>query len=362
MPRPRPPHLHREITRHGKAVWYVRVGKGQRIRLRAEFGSPDFETEYQAALTGAPRPRVKGAPAVGSLAWLIARYRETTAWTKLALATRGQRENIFRHVLETAGDKPFAKIDSAAIVAGRDRRAGTPAQARNFLDAMRGLFRWAKEAGLVKVDPTEGVRNPKRKKGPGFRPWTEDDMAAYDRRWPLGTKERVWRDVIAYTGLRRGDLVRIGRQHVRNGVATLRTEKGGFTVTVTLPILPILQDTLDAGPCGDMTFIVGAEGGPLTKESFGNAFRKASRAAGVPGSAHGIRKLAATRAAEKGATEHELDAIFGWTGGAMARHYTRQARRAHLSMQAMHKLAANDSATSIPATDDVVRAVGGKAK
>ena len=28
MPRPRPPHLHREITRHGKAVWYVRIGKG----------------------------------------------------------------------------------------------------------------------------------------------------------------------------------------------------------------------------------------------------------------------------------------------------------------------------------------------
>jgi integrase len=220
---------------------------------------------------------------------------------------------------------------------------------------MRGVFRWGLEAGHVKVDPTANVKNPKRKKGPGFKMWTEDEMAAYDRRWPLGTKERVWRDVIAYTGLRRGDVVRIGRQHVRNGVATLKTEKGDFTVTVTLPILPTLAATLEAGPCGDLTFVVGERGHPLTKESFGNAFKKACRAAGVPGSAHGIRKIAATRAAENGATVAELEAIFGWHGGAMAAHYTREANRARLAKEAMHKLG-----TSIPAPDEPVRAAGRK--
>jgi integrase len=361
MPRPRPPHLHREVTRHGRVVWYVRLGKGPRIRLRAEFGTLDFENEYQAAVTGTPRPKVKGAPKVASLAWLIACYRETATWLALSAATRRQRENIFRQVIETAGDEPYVKIDQAAIVAGRDRRARTPHQGRHFLDTMRGLFRWAKDAQHVKTDPTAGLENPKVKKGQGFRPWTEEDMERYDRRWPIGTRQRVWRDVIAYTGLRRGDLVRIGRQHVRNGVATLKTEKGGFTITVTLPILRVLQETLDAGPCGDMTFIVGAEGKPLKKESFGNMFRDTCREAGVPGSAHGLRKLAATRAAENGATEAELDAIFGWKGRGMAQHYTREANRARLSREAMHKLA-NDSATSIPAPDDVVRAAAGKAE
>ena len=52
-------------------------------------------------------------------------------------------------------------------MAGRERRASTPAQARNFLDAMRGLFRWATEAKLVKQDPTVGVRNPPRKASEG---------------------------------------------------------------------------------------------------------------------------------------------------------------------------------------------------
>jgi hypothetical protein len=64
-----------------------------------------------------------------------------------------------------------------------------------------------------------------------------------ERRWPIGTKERVWLDVLLYTGLRRGDAVIIGRQHVRDGVATLRTEKSQREMIVTLPILPVLQRT-----------------------------------------------------------------------------------------------------------------------
>jgi integrase len=360
MPRPRPPHLHRETSRHGKPVWYVRIGKGPRIRLRSEFGTPDFHAEYQAAVTSQPRPK-KGAAALGSLEWLIARYRETVDWSILSPATRRQRENIFKHVVASAGAQPYAKITEATIVSGRERRAATPAQARNFLDAMRGLFRWALEAGHIRTDPTANVKNLKRKKGPGFRMWTEDEMAAYEGRWPIGTRQRVWLDVLAYTGLRRGDVVRIGRQHVRNGVVTLKTEKGGFTVTVTLPILPVLAATLDAGPRGDLSFIVGERGEPLTKESFGNAFKKACRAAGVPGSAHGVRKIAATRAAENGPTVAELEAIFGWHGGAMAAHYTREANRVRLAREAMHKLA-NTGGTSIPAPDGEVRAPERKAQ
>jgi hypothetical protein len=48
-------------------------------------------------------------------------------------------------------------ITRATIEAGRERRAATPAQTRKFLDAMRGLFRWAAKAQLVRVDPTFGV-------------------------------------------------------------------------------------------------------------------------------------------------------------------------------------------------------------
>lgn len=359
MPRPRPPHLHREVTRHGKAVWYVRVGKGPRIRLRADFGSPDFELEYHSALSGKLRAREEAT--AGTLAWLVARYRETWNWQSLSAATRKQRENTFLHVLASAGREPIARITANVIAAGRERRADRPHQARHFLDTMRGLFRWAHKAKLVKSDPTAGIENPPHRKGDGFIPWTEDHVAAYERRWPIGTRQRVWLDVLLYTGLRRGDAVRFGRQHVRNGVGTIKTEKSGFTVAVTLPILPVLAETLTAGPCGDMTFIAGERGQPLTKESFGNMFRDACREASVPGSAHGVRKIAATRAANAGATVAQLEAIFGWSGGGMASHYTRSADRQRLALEAMHMLA-NTKRTSIPAPRHSVRARGQKHK
>jgi integrase len=241
------------------------------------------------------------------------------------------------------------RITVATIEAGKERRAATPHAARNFLDAMRGLFRWAYNAKLVKVDPTASVSNPKTKSGDGFIAWSEEHVSAYETRWPIGTPQKVWLDVLMYTGLRRGDAVRIGRQHVRDGVATLKTEKKG--VEVSLPILPVLATTLAAGPTGDLAFVCGERGRPLTKESFGNMFKAACKAAGVPGSAHGLRKIAATRAANAGATEAELMAIFGWTDSKMAAHYTRTANRKRLAAQAMSKLA-----TSIPAPCHQVRA------
>lgn len=168
MPRPRPLHLLRERSRHGRWVWYVRIGKGPRIRVRGEYGSEAFQAAYRAAISGEALP-VASKPLVNSLEWLIARYRDSGAWLVLSKATRRQRENIFRHVVESSGGSSCTQITPQAIIAGRERRAHTPAQARNFLDAMRGLFAWATEAQHVRTDPTIGVKNPPRKKGPGFK-------------------------------------------------------------------------------------------------------------------------------------------------------------------------------------------------
>jgi integrase len=76
----------------------------------------------------------------------------------------------------------------------------------------------------------------------------------------------------------------------------------------------------------------------MRKESFGNWFRNACKEAGVPGSAHGLRKAGATRAANNGATEAQLEAIFGWRGGGMAALYTREANRVKLAREAANKL------------------------
>jgi hypothetical protein len=118
---------------------------------------------------------------------------------------------------------------------------------------------------------------------------------------------------------------------------------------------------LAAGPCGDLTFIVGAKGGPPTKESFGNAFSEAARKAGVNKSAHGVRKIAAIRAALNGATIPQLNAIFGWTGSAIALHYIQEADRIRLARDAA-PLLSNEYRTSIPSPHQEVRAPERKLK
>ena len=207
MPRPRPPHLHREITRHGKAAWYVRKGRGPRIRIKADYGTPEFEEAYEAALAG-KAPAAGGKVSKGTLEWLWMLYRQTKAWSDLSMATRRQRENIMKQVLKTAGNDPLSRITPRAIQNGIDRRK--PYAARHFVDTMRGLFKWAVSAEHVRSDPTAGkaVSKPETK---GFPVWTEDDLEKFEARWPIGTRERVMFGVYCFTGLRRGDAVRFGK-------------------------------------------------------------------------------------------------------------------------------------------------------
>lgn len=338
MPRPRPPHLNRHVNRHGKTVWYVRRGRGARVRIRAEYGTPEFQAEYDEAISGVTKNALR-APRSGTLQWLYGKYREAEAWSKLSKSTRRARENIFKGVLETAGAEPYADIDRESIQEAKDRRRETPHQCRCFLDAMRGLFRWALAAGYVKVDPTAGVPNPERRKSEGFKAWDAEDVARYEARWAAGTKERVWLHVLLYIGCRRGDAVKLGRQHVRDGVLTFTTEKGREVIEVTRRIEPELAATLAQGPCGDLIWICGVHGRPFVKESFGNMFKDACVAAGIRDkSAHGLRKLSATMWADRGATPHELMAMFGWMSLQMAELYTRKAHRKGLALRAHDRL------------------------
>jgi integrase len=315
-------------------AWYVRRGRGPCIRIRGAYGSHEFEEAYLAAVAGAIAPS-KRKSAAGTLLWLIERYKESSAWSKLSPATKGQRANTYRRVCKTAGEEPFSAINKKTIIAGRDRRKATPFAANDFLKTMRGLFQWAVASEFLEVDPTNGVKGFGNKTE-GHHTWTEDEVERFEARWPIGTRERLAFAILLYTGLRRGDAAVLGRQHVRDGVITLRTEK--TNTVVVIPILPALAEVIAASKTGTLAFIATQSGVPMTRKGFGNWFKGACRAAGVPGTAHGLRKAGATRAANNGATEAELEAIFGWRGGHMASLYTRAANRARLAKSGIAKL------------------------
>ncbi len=342
MTNKRPEYLLKEKNRHRKTVWYVRKGTGPRIRIRGVYGSPEFKAQYDAAIGGNVAEAKKAATVSekATLRWLINEYENSGAFREeLKPATQKQRQNIFKHVVDGAGDEAFAEIGKADIRDGIEKRvkAGTSAQAVNFLKAMRGLFRWAVANGHVGNDPTEAVKGPKLKKGDGFHMWTEDELAAFEDRWAIGTRQRLAYSIMRFTGLRRGDVYKFGPRHIRNGVLKITTEKN--EVDVIMPVLPELRAVIDASPIGHSTFVARLDGKPYTKESFGNWFHDACVDAGLPHcNCHGVRKAVATEAAENEATESQLNAIFGWTDPKMAAHYTKKANRARLASGGIEKL------------------------
>lgn len=338
MTKPRPPYLIKRPNRDGSMIWYVWRRPGPQIRVRGEYGSPEFMAAYHAIIAGTvPEAIEKPRIAPETLSWLIARYRETSAWSQLKESTKRARGNILKNVEKNVGDKPYASITKAHIVATRDSKRDKPSAANEFINVMRNLFNWAQEAGLVEINPANGVRSVQRPRNGGFKQWTEEEIEQFENYWPVGTRERLAMSVLLYTGLRRGDAARLGKQHIRNGIIQLPTEKTGTFVTI--PLLPILKEIIDASPTGDLTIITSHTGKPFVKEAFGNWFRGVCNAAGVTGSAHGLRKSGANRMAEAGATIHQLNAIFGWSGSRMASLYTERADRAKLAKEAIEKLA-----------------------
>ena len=130
----------------------------------------------------------------------------------------------------------------------------------------------------------------------------------------------------------------------------MRTAKTNIDITVEFP--QNLMDTIAATKTGDLHFLVKEDGSPFaSKESFGNWFSARCRDAGIKKSAHGIRKLAATLAAEDGASAHELMAHFGWVKVEQAETYTKTADRKRLGIKSSSR-AAERIENIIPRTSD----------
>lgn len=334
------PNLSREATRHGKLAWYVRIGKGARIRIESAYGTPEFVAEYTAAIAklSAAIP-VKLPPARSeTMRWLIEQYKASGEYAAMKGTTKRAKDHVLKGLLESVGDRQIAEIDRAAVAAARDRRKDRPGAANQFLKVLSSLFVWAIDAGLCHANPASGVKRLPAVRPNGFAVWSEDEIAKYESRWPTGTRQRLFLDVLIYTGLRRADAARLGPEHVRGNTITIIAEKNG--VSVTIPVAPALAESIRATtPANAEAFICQPSGKRLTVESFGNSFADACDAAGVPGSAHGLRKAAAVRLAMAGATERQLMSVFGWQDSDMASLYTRAADRARLGLEAGELLA-----------------------
>jgi integrase len=158
---------------------------------------------------------------------------------------------------------------------------------------------------------------------------------------------------VTYLGVRRSDALLIGKKHEsRDGLCVMfqvfKGRKKGAKI-LTLPILPPLRAILDASQLGRETWLETAFGKPHAAAGFGNILRTWCVDAGLPQcSPHGLRKIGAVRAAEAGASEHGLMAMFGWDDANMARIYKRKAAQKKLAASGAAKV--RNSGIIVPPT------------
>jgi integrase len=332
-------YLVRDVDRYGRVRWYVRKPGEKKIRIEGEPGSRAFIAAYERAM-GEPA-RIGIRP--GTLRALCVSYYGSAEFKGLDLRTQGIRRRLLDRVCENAGHHRARDVTMSVIRRKRDELADRPEAANAFVKAMRQVYKHGVDMEMVPSNLAKEV--PYIKTGsPGHHSWTVEEVAQFQSAHLIGTKARLALSLLLYTGQRRSDVVAIGPQHIRDGWLTITQVKNRkrSPVTISIPVLPVLAEIIAATECGHLAFLVTEWGKPFTANGFGNRFKKWCVEAGLPDhcTAHGLRKAGAAIAAENGASEHEIMAVFGWATPKQAAHYTKAARQKPMAASGMAKMGA----------------------
>jgi integrase len=305
----------------------------------------DSETLPRVVEQAGPRalgPR-DGPPDQGSLAWLCEQYYASANFQRLDPRTRHVRRQILERILKRQGGNAFGLLKAQDVRLLKDENVDRPEAANGIVKALRQVFAFAIEHGLTEHNPAKEVSYlPSR--GQGSHSWTIQDIKQFEQRHPVGSRARLALALMLYTGQRRSDVIGFGPANVNDGwlVFTQVKNRRRNPVTLSIPVRPELQAIIDAAPCGRETFLITGRGKPFTSNGFGNWFRRRCDEAGLPHcSAHGLRKAAAARLAELGASESEIMSITGHRTSKEVTRYTRGARQKVLAARAMSRLDAS---------------------
>lgn len=339
-----------DFDRHGNPRYYFRRQGAPKVRLRETPGTDAFKDEVACARLGLPYKETAAQAVTGakaskdSLRWLVEEYERRNR-SRVTGDLMDRRYRMLVEICDTAkgkhvrGNLPYAQMQRRHVIEIRDEIRDTPGAQNNVVKALSAMFTWAVKADLLAINPCAGI--DRLKAGDGFHTWTVDEVAQYEARHPVGTKARLALHLGLFTGLRLSDIAIVGRQHVKDGWLKIRPGKtsGSSGVTVEIPVLSELEETIQATETGDLAFLVTDWGRPFSVDGLGNKMRQwCDQADLFHCTMHGLRKAGATIAAENGATDDELMAIFGWTTKQQTTLYTRQANRKKLAGGAMHKL------------------------
>jgi len=327
------PHVQSYTDRHGKRRYYYRRRGFARATLPPPT-DPGFAAAYKAA---SKEKREIGSEATipGSLDALLASYYLSASFKALRPSTQKAQKGQLERFRREYGAYPVADFTPENLT-GIFERMSSAAQASNLRKRLRRLFRYAKALRWISDNPVTDSEAP-RYRTDGFTPWSDDDIAAFEERWPSGSKPRLALCLLLYAAQRRSDTVTMGRQHIRDGRIHIKQKKTGIELRVR--IHPDLQRELDQHPA-NMTFLLTDYGKPFSEAGFTAWFvDKAQKAGLTDRTPHGLRKAAGRRLAEAGATAKEIMAVLGHRTLSEAQKYVESADQTKLADSGLARLA-----------------------
>src|SRR5262249_4932288 len=138
------------------------------------------------------------------------------AFHELTGGSPALRRAILERFRTAHGTKPIALLPKEFIIAMLNQLKSHAA--RNWLNAIRHLMQFCIEEKLIRHDPTAGIK--RKVKSKGHHTWTAGEVAQFEAHHPIGSKARLAFALGLFTAQRRGDVIRMGRQHIKDGVLT----------------------------------------------------------------------------------------------------------------------------------------------
>jgi integrase len=330
-----PKHCTYQTDRYGnRRVRFRR--RGVSVYLTGIPWSEDFMRQYAAALEREEGDHAQIGTSKrtlpGSFSALCVSYYGSPEFRGLKASTQKVRRNVLERFRSEHGHRPLKDLQSTHIRHIIGAKASTPEAANNLLKVLRVVLDYGVSEGMIASNPAIHVKRYSSK-GEGIHTWTESEVAQFEAYHPIASKARLALALLLYTAQRRGDVVRMGWQHLQDGSITVRQEKTDSPLLI--PVLPELAQALTSVPRTNLMFLMTEHGKPFTSASFGNWFRKRCNEAGLSQcSAHGLRKCAATRLADAGCSLHRIMAVTGHKSMSSVAPYTKRADQARLAREA----------------------------
>lgn len=317
-----------------KVYYYVRRKGRPAVRLNGKPGTPEFMTAYQDALASEPvRQSRHGSGTFGAL---VNAYYGSAKFVNLKPNSKSTYRIVLEAIVAKHGHRPAATMPASIAVKIIEQIGATrPAMANLARAVLRRLMQYAIATGVRTDNPFAHVETYKT----GTRhTWSDTELAAFEARWPLGTRERLAYALLLYTAQRGGDVARMRRQDIVKGAIQVTQEKTGAELTI--PIHPNLHAALKAYPAKGMTLLGDQAGRPISRPALTHLMKTAAAAAGLPARClpHGLRKSAMRRLAEAGGTVKELQSVSGHGTLKEVERYTKAADQRLLSKAAIRKL------------------------